>query len=55
MTEAELTLALGAGTLAAVNPSGLALLPAYLSLLVLGDNIRRAVLLYAASLALRPR
>lgn len=41
MTEAELPLALGAGMLAAVNPCGFALLPAYLSLLVLGDNIRR--------------
>jgi cytochrome c-type biogenesis protein len=37
MTEAELALALGAGMLAAVNPCGFALLPAYL-LLVLGDN-----------------
>lgn len=33
-----LTLALGAGLLAAVNPCGFALLPAYLSLLVLGDQ-----------------
>jgi cytochrome c-type biogenesis protein len=41
MTEAELPLVLGAGMLAAVNPCGFALLPAYLSLLVLGDNIRR--------------
>jgi cytochrome c-type biogenesis protein len=34
MTGAELALALGAGMLAAVNPCGFALLPAYLSLLV---------------------
>ncbi len=33
-----LTLALGAGLLAAVNPCGFALLPAYLSLLVVGDQ-----------------
>jgi cytochrome c biogenesis protein CcdA len=33
-----LALALGAGMLAAVNPCGFALLPAYLSLLVLGDD-----------------
>lgn len=33
-----LTLALGAGLLAAVNPCGFALLPAYLSLLVIGDQ-----------------
>jgi cytochrome c-type biogenesis protein len=38
MSEAELALALGAGMLAAVNPCGFALLPAYLSLLVLGDG-----------------
>ena len=33
-----LALALGAGMLAAVNPCGFALLPAYLSLLVVGDQ-----------------
>ncbi len=33
----SLTLALGAGLIAAVNPCGFALLPAYLSLFVLGD------------------
>jgi cytochrome c-type biogenesis protein len=33
-----LTLALGAGLIAAVNPCGFALLPAYLSLFVLGDQ-----------------
>ncbi|UFN43335.1 cytochrome c biogenesis CcdA family protein [Nocardioides okcheonensis] len=37
MAEA-LTLALAAGMLAAVNPCGFALLPAYLSVLVLGDD-----------------
>ena len=34
----SLTLALAAGMLAAVNPCGFALLPAYLSVLVLGDD-----------------
>ncbi|MEU3177260.1 cytochrome c biogenesis CcdA family protein [Streptomyces albidoflavus] len=38
MTELPLALALTAGVLAAVNPCGFALLPAYLSLLVLGDD-----------------
>ncbi|MFG2191944.1 cytochrome c biogenesis CcdA family protein [Streptomyces sp. NPDC048639] len=38
MTELPLALALTAGMLAAVNPCGFALLPAYLSLLVLGDG-----------------
>lgn len=38
MTQAELALALGSGMLAAVNPCGFALLPAYLSLLVLGES-----------------
>ncbi|MEU9238294.1 cytochrome c biogenesis CcdA family protein [Streptomyces sp. NPDC048385] len=38
MTDLPLALALGAGMLAAVNPCGFALLPAYLSLLVLGDD-----------------
>jgi cytochrome c-type biogenesis protein len=58
MTEAELALALGAGMLAAVNPCGFALLPAYLSLLVLGDDslsrwvaVRRALALTAAMTA----
>ena len=37
MTE-QLALALAAGLLAAVNPCGFALLPAYLSLLVLDDG-----------------
>lgn len=38
MTDIPLAVALGAGVLAAVNPCGFALLPAYLSLLVLGDD-----------------
>ncbi|MBH1938041.1 cytochrome c biogenesis protein CcdA [Streptomyces sp. AV19] len=38
MTGLPLALALTAGMLAAVNPCGFALLPAYLSLLVLGDD-----------------
>ncbi|MFI6938507.1 cytochrome c biogenesis CcdA family protein [Streptomyces sp. NPDC050418] len=38
MSNLPLALALGAGMLAAVNPCGFALLPAYLSLLVLGDD-----------------
>ena len=36
--EESLALALAAGMLAAVNPCGFALLPAYLSILVLGDD-----------------
>ncbi|MEV6315692.1 cytochrome c biogenesis CcdA family protein [Streptomyces sp. NPDC051776] len=38
MTDLPFALALTAGMLAAVNPCGFALLPAYLSLLVLGDG-----------------
>ncbi|MGB2570799.1 cytochrome c biogenesis CcdA family protein [Micromonospora citrea] len=38
MPDASYGLALGAGLLAAVNPCGFALLPAYLSVLVLGDG-----------------
>ncbi|HEX6076921.1 MAG TPA: cytochrome c biogenesis protein CcdA, partial [Micromonosporaceae bacterium] len=38
MFDAPLALALAAGTLAAVNPCGFALLPAYLSFLVIGDG-----------------
>lgn len=38
MTDLPLALALSAGMLAAVNPCGFALLPAYLSLLVLGND-----------------
>ncbi|MFC4496121.1 cytochrome c biogenesis CcdA family protein [Streptomyces ovatisporus] len=38
MTDLPLALALTAGMLAAVNPCGFALLPAYLSLLVLGED-----------------
>lgn len=40
MDDGLLALALGAGMLAAVNPCGFALLPAYLSLLVVGDDDR---------------
>ncbi len=39
----SLTLALGAGLVAAVNPCGFALLPAYLSLFVLGETPRSPV------------
>lgn len=38
MSEGLLAVALGAGMLAAVNPCGFALLPAYLSLLIAGDQ-----------------
>ncbi|MER7173964.1 cytochrome c biogenesis protein CcdA, partial [Streptomyces mesophilus] len=38
MSDVPFALALGAGLLAAVNPCGFALLPAYLSLLVLGER-----------------
>lgn len=38
MPQGLLALALGAGLLAAVNPCGFALLPAYLSLLILGER-----------------
>ncbi|TDO30430.1 cytochrome c biogenesis protein CcdA [Kribbella sp. VKM Ac-2527] len=38
MSEGLVAVALGAGMLAAVNPCGFALLPAYLSLLVVGDQ-----------------
>ncbi|MBD8868773.1 cytochrome c biogenesis CcdA family protein [Nocardioides donggukensis] len=55
MSDGLLALALGSGMLAAVNPCGFALLPAYLSLLVLGDEestrrraLSRALLLTAA-------
>lgn len=55
MNEGLVGLALGAGALAAVNPCGFALLPAYVSLLVLGDHetsrrraLGRALLLTAA-------
>lgn len=54
MPEGLLALALGAGMLAAVNPCGFALLPAYLSLLLTGDQapnrttaVGRALLLSA--------
>ncbi|MBA3233114.1 MAG: cytochrome c biogenesis protein CcdA [Propionibacteriales bacterium] len=54
MDEGLLALALGAGMLAAVNPCGFALLPAYLSLLVVDDGrgrstaVVRALILTAA-------
>ncbi|MBA3744490.1 cytochrome c biogenesis protein CcdA [Sporichthya sp.] len=41
MNEAALTLAFAAGTLAAVNPCGFALLPAYLTLFVSGGDTQR--------------
>ena len=37
-TDGALTLALGAGVVAALNPCGFALLPAYLTLFVLDDQ-----------------
>ncbi len=43
MLTASATLALGAGMLAALNPCGFALLPAYLTLLVTGDQPSRTV------------
>jgi cytochrome c-type biogenesis protein len=62
MSDAPVFLALAAGVLAAVNPCGFALLPAYLSLLVVGDGpsppparrtaaVRRALALTAAMTA----
>lgn len=53
MSEGLFALAFGAGILAAVNPCGFALLPAYVSLLVIGEGdprrpVPRAVLLTAA-------
>lgn len=51
MTETWL-LALGAGMLAAVNPCGFALLPAYLSVLVLGDDSPRPLLAVGRALLL---
>ncbi|MGN9913072.1 cytochrome c biogenesis CcdA family protein [Phytohabitans sp. LJ34] len=55
MTQTTLVLALTAGMLAAVNPCGFALLPAYLSLLVAGestgDTVRRALASTAAMTA----
>ena len=38
MSDGLLALALGAGMLAAVNPCGFALLPAYVSLLLAGED-----------------
>jgi len=58
VTQVPLALALAAGMLAAVNPCGFALLPAYLSLLVIGDDspgrleaVRRALASSAAMTA----
>ncbi|MFE9773789.1 cytochrome c biogenesis CcdA family protein [Streptomyces sp. NPDC005931] len=51
MTDLPLALALGAGLLAAVNPCGFALLPAYLSLLVLGDEAPGRVVAVGRALA----
>lgn len=55
MTQTTVVLALTAGMLAAVNPCGFALLPAYLSLLVAGestgDTVRRALTSTAAMTA----
>lgn len=43
MADAPFGLALAAGVLAAINPCGFALLPAYLSFLILGDSRGRGV------------
>ncbi|WP_282699819.1 cytochrome c biogenesis protein CcdA [Streptomyces sp. CC219B] len=51
MADLPLALALGAGMLAAVNPCGFALLPAYLSLLVLGDDTPRRSVAVGRALA----
>ncbi|MEU3197666.1 cytochrome c biogenesis protein CcdA [Streptomyces sp. NPDC006996] len=51
MADLPLALALGAGMLAAVNPCGFALLPAYLSLLVLGDDGPRRTVAVGRALA----
>jgi cytochrome c biogenesis protein CcdA len=54
MSGVPLALALAAGMLAAVNPCGFALLPAYLSLLIVGDRraaVGRALALTAAMTA----
>ena len=51
MTEGLLALALGAGMVAAINPCGFALLPAYLSLFVLSDDHdRRSAVVRALAL-----
>ncbi len=52
MDQAALTLALGAGMLAAINPCGFALLPAYLSLVLVGDDRRGATSSVLRALAL---
>lgn len=48
MVDGAAALALGAGMLAALNPCGFALLPAYLSLLVTGDQPTRLVAVFRA-------
>ncbi len=48
----DVTLAIAAGMLAAVNPCGFALLPAYLSVLVLGDDSPGAARAVGRALAL---
>ncbi len=52
MEEGLLALALGAGMVAAINPCGFALLPAYLSLVVLGDGSRSRPAAVGRALAL---
>lgn len=52
MPDGLLALALGAGLLAAVNPCGFALLPAYLSLLIVGDQPRSRLAAVARALRL---
>src|SRR3712207_2574601 len=42
MTEAPFALAVAAGTIAALNPCGFALLPVYLTILVTGEQPSRA-------------
>ncbi|WP_350275600.1 cytochrome c biogenesis protein CcdA [Kribbella sp. HUAS MG21] len=51
MNELPLALALGAGMLAAVNPCGFAMLPAYLMLLVSGDDAPRRTVAVRRALA----
>ncbi len=51
MSGIPLLLALAAGALAAVNPCGFALLPAYLSLLIVGDDGRRTAVARALVLS----
>ena len=48
MLEASAAVALGAGMLAALNPCGFALLPAYLTLLVTAGDPSRLVAVFRA-------